>query len=431
MKRTKRLFFLLALVGAGFGAGAVLPPSATTGTPANAGVGKLPPAETYLSVLQNIHAHYAPQNAAATPDDKRLTYAAIGGMLAVLNDRYTQFWTPKEYAQNMEETSGVFAGIGTTLDTTEAGKIVVLQTVPESPAAKMGIVPGDILTQINKRPLAGKSLDAVTELLKGAPGTGVLLTVRRAKVAAPITVLLTRALVAAPLVESRMVDTAHGIGYVSLSLFGENADAQFGKAVAKLESRGMRGMVFDLRDNPGGLLTVAQEIAARFVSEGVLVWTQEKSGKMTALEVEPGKPDTALSRGEYPVIVLVNAGSASASEIVAGAIKDHNAGQLVGERTYGKGLVQTIFPLDDDSAVKITTQHYFTPNKTDIHKRYDKRTGALISGGITPDVAVQLSDDDWFRMRDARRAAPADPNAADTHDPQLQKALTLLQAQLD
>ncbi|MBC8143317.1 MAG: S41 family peptidase [Armatimonadetes bacterium] len=427
---TKRLILLAALTIAGFGAGALLPSS--PGKSAHAGSDKLPPAETYLAVMRNIHAHYVPQNASGkVPDDTRLTYAAISGMLGVLNDRYTQFWTPKEYAANMEETSGVFAGIGTTLDTNKDGKVVVLQTVPESPAAKMGIVPGDILTQINKRPLSGKSLDAVTELLKGTPGTSVTLTLRRAKTPAPVTVQLTRALVAAPLVESRMADTTHSIGYVSLSLFGENADAQFAKAVAKLEKQGMRGMVFDLRDNPGGLLTVAQEIASRFVTEGVIVWTQEKNGKMTALEAEPGKRETGLSRGEYPVIVLVNEGSASASEIVAGAIKDHSAGKLVGTRTYGKGLVQTIFPLDDDSAVKITTQHYFTPSKTDIHKKYDKRTGALISGGIAPDVTVQLSDDDWFNMRDARRAAPTDANAADKFDPQLRKALTLLQAQLD
>ncbi len=424
------MVLLAALLIAGFGAGAVLPPSATIGEPAHAGDSRLPPAETYLSVLQNIHAHYAPQNG-KVPDDTRLTYAAIDGMLGVLDDRYTQFWTPKEYAANMEETSGVFAGIGTTLDTTGDGKIVVLQTVPGSPAAKMGIVPGDILIQVNKHSLAGKSLDAVTELLKGAPGTSVRLTLRCAKAPAPVSVLLTRALVAAPLVESRMADPARGIGYVSLSLFGENADTQFAQAVAKLEKRGMRGMVFDLRDNPGGLLTVAQEIASRFVADGVIVWTQEKNGKMTALEVEPDRHEGALFRGEYPVIVLVDGGSASASEIVAGAIKDHRAGKLVGERTFGKGLVQTIFPLDDDSAVKITTQHYFTPNKTDIHKKYDKRTGALISGGILPDVAVQLSDDDWFRMRDARRADPANPNAADRFDPQLQKALSLLQAQLD
>ena len=431
MKKTKQLFALAALLVAGFGAGFALPEAAIIGA-AHAGNTKLPPSETYLAVLQNIHAHYAPQNGSGkAPDDTRLTYAAIDGMLGVLEDRYTQFWTPKEYARNMEETSGVFAGIGTTLDVAADGKIMVLQTVPESPAAKMGVLPGDTITQIDKRPLAGKSLDAVSELLKGNPGTSVRLTLRRAKTIAPISVLLTRAMVAAPLVESRMADATNRIGYVSLSLFGENADTQFAKAVAKLENKGMRGLVFDLRDNPGGLLTVAQEIASRFVAEGVIVWTQEKSGKMTALTVEPDKHQGALFRGKYPVIVLVNGGSASASEIVAGAIKDHRAGTLVGERTFGKGLVQTIFPLDDDSAVKITTQHYFTPNKTDIHKKYDKHTGALLSGGITPDVAVQLSDDDWFRMRDARRAKPTDPNAADKYDPQLQKALSLLQAQLD
>lgn len=193
----------------------------------------------------------------------------------------------------------------------------------------------------------------------------------------------------------------------------------------------MRALIFDLRDNPGGLLNVAQDLASRFVDKGTVVWIQEKSGKMSALPVEKNKHQNKLHSRAYPIVVLVNGNSASAAEIVAGAIKDHGVGELVGTRTFGKGLVQTIFPLNDDSAVKITTQRYFTPNKTDINKRYDPQTGVRISGGIVPDVTTQLTDADWERMRDARRSMPQDRLAQDKQDPQMQKAISILQQRLE
>ncbi|MBC8134668.1 MAG: S41 family peptidase [Fibrella sp.] len=393
---------------------------------------RLATTETYLTVLNTIRTDYASQAPGAkSPDPMQLTYAAIDGMLETLHDRYTEFWTPREYAQNMEETSGVFAGIGTTLDITKDGRIVVIETIDNSPAAKMGVLAGDIVTQVNNHSTKGKSLDQVTEQIKGDPGTSIRMTVARKNHAAPIHLLLTRAMVASPLVEWRMQDPEEKIGYVSLSMFGEAADTQFAAAVTKLEKRGMRALIFDLRDNPGGLLNVAQDLASRFVAKGTVVWIQEKSGKMSPLSVEKNKHQNKLHSGDYPIVVLVNGNSASAAEIVAGAIKDHKVGTLVGTRTFGKGLVQTIFPLDDDSAVKITTQRYFTPDKNDINKRYDLLTGARVSGGIVPDVATQLTDADWVRMRDARRSAPQDKLAQDKQDPQMQKALALLQKQLE
>ena len=392
----------------------------------------LAPTETYRAVLDIIREDYASQvPGAKSPDPMQLTYAAIDGMLETLHDRYTEFWTPREYAENMEETSGVFAGIGTTLDITKDGRVIVLETIENSPAAKMGVRAGDIVIRINNLVTKGKSLATITEQIKGDPGTSVRLTLSRKNNPAPIQVFLTRAMVSSPLVESRMEDTKAKIGYVSLSMFGEAADTQFATAVTKLEKRGLRGLIFDLRDNPGGLLNVAQDLASRFVDKGAVVWIQEKSGKMSPLNVEKNKHQNNLHTGNYPIVVLVNGNSASAAEIVAGAIKDHQVGTLVGTRTFGKGLVQTIFPLDDDSAVKITTQRYFTPNKIDINKRYDPQTGARISGGIIPDVTTPMTDADWERMRDARRVAPQDKFAQDKQDPQIQKALTILQTQLD
>ncbi len=438
---TRRVVFLVALAVAGFACGTQADTvsdnlgSSLGGARAGWGVPPiqtLKPTETYLAVLNIIRSEYAPQKEGAkTPDAVALTYAAIDGMLATLHDRYTEFWTPKEYASNMEETSGVFAGIGATLDISGDKKVVVMDTITDSPAAKMGILPGDIVTQVDGVAVSGKTLDATIERIKGDPGSTVRITIARANHPAPMQVLLTRALVATPLVESRMEDEPSHIGYISLSMFGETADTQFASALAKLEGRKMRGLIFDLRDNPGGLLTVAQDLASRFVAEGTVVWIQEKSGKMSPLSVERGKHQGGLSSGKYPVVVLVNGNSASAAEIVAGAIKDHEVGTLVGTRTFGKGLVQTIFPLDDDSAVKVTTQHYFTPNKTDINKKYDPLTGARISGGIIPDVTMELTDSDWEHMREARRSNPRDRLAPDRLDPQMQTALEILRKQLE
>ncbi|MBC7806638.1 MAG: S41 family peptidase [Akkermansiaceae bacterium] len=440
-KAHSRIALLLALVTAGFVSGFHAKPTKNSSSNPNfferqafaaEDPTKLPPTETYLAVLNTIRTDYASQAPGAkAPDLMRLTYAAIDGMLETLHDRYTEFWTPREYAQNMEETSGVFAGIGTTLDITKDGRVVVLETIESSPAAKMGVFAGDIITHINNHAAKGRSLDAITDQIKGEPGTAIRLTLARKNHQAPIQVLLTRAMVSSPLVEWRMQDAETKIGYVSLSMFGEAADVQFAAAVTKLEKRGMRAMIFDLRDNPGGLLNVAQDLASRFVDKGPVVWIQEKSGKMSPLPVEKNKHQNRLHSGDYPIAVLVNGNSASAAEIVAGAIKDHQVGTLVGTRTFGKGLVQTIFPLDDDSAVKITTQRYFTPNKSDINKRYNLKTGARISGGIIPDVPTELTDADWERMRDARRSAPQDKLAQDKQDPQMQKALTLLQKQLE
>lgn len=391
----------------------------------------LTPTETYLAVLNTIRADYAPQKGKIErPDAVRLTYAAIDGMLDTLNDRYTEFWTPKEYADNMQETSGVFAGIGARLDITRDKKIVVIEPIENSPAAKKGILAGDIITHVEGHVITGQTVDTVIEKIKGEPGSTIHLTLVRKGHPLPINFTLTRAMVEEPIVEWRMEDEAQKIGYVSLAMFNENADTQFASAVAKLEKRGMKALIFDLRDNPGGLLNVAQDLASRFVKAGPIVWIQEKSGKMSSLNAESNKHKGRLFTGAYPVIVLVNGNSASASEIVSGAIKDHTVGKLVGTRTFGKGLVQTIIPLADDSAVKITTQHYFTPNKTDINKKYDPKTGARISGGIIPDVSIEMTDKDFERMRDARRNNPQDRLAVDRADPQLQKAVTLLRDQM-
>lgn len=386
------------------------------------------PTDVYYQVMSTIREDY--YSPGGKPAARNLTYAAIDGMLATLGDRYTEFWTPEETRRKMEETSGNFVGIGARLDVTRDKRVVVLEPIPNSPASRKGVLAGDIILAVDGKSTRGMELDDVIEMIRGEKKTMVTLTLERKGQAKPLVVGLTREVVHSPSVESRMQDAASGIGYIRLDQFTEDADEQFGAALRRLEKQGMRALIFDLRDNPGGLLNVAQELASRFIEKGPVVWVQERSGQMSSLNVEKRKHDNnRLVHEHYPVIVLVNDGSASASEIVAGAIKDHGVGTLLGTTTYGKGLVQTIIPLSDDSAVKITTQHYYTPRKIDINRKLDA-SGKQVSGGIKPDIEVEFTEKDMEAFRNARRDHPQDRSIADRMDPQLQKALGLLRERL-
>jgi len=397
----------------------------------------LPPADTYVSVLNILQSDYynvgAPATAKAVkpaPDTTRLTYAAIDGMLATLNDRYTEFWTPKEYRDNMQETSGNFVGIGAQLDLTKTKQVIIIKPIENSPAIRAGILPGDIIVAVDGRAITGMDLTKVVELIRGPEGTSVRLTLQRKAKTGSFDVTMRRAVVHSPIVDYRMEDPVNKIGYISLQMFNEQADQQFDEALARLEAQGMKALVFDLRNNPGGLLNIAQDLASRFVDSGAIVWVKQKNGEMSSLDVKPDKHRSSLYKGVYPVIVLVNGNSASASEIVSGAIQDSGAGKLLGTQTFGKGLVQTIFPLDSgDSAVKITTQHYFTRNKHDINKKYDANN-KQIGGGITPDYVVEFTDKDFDAQKEALRNDPQNRDAVNKLDPQLQKADQILRDQL-
>ncbi len=391
----------------------------------------LPPSETYEAVLNIIRTNYFSGSNADERDKlgvTKLTYAAIDGMLASLNDRYTEFITPKEYKDMLQEQSGNFVGIGTSLDISKDHRILVVEPIEGSPAAKVGVLAGDIIVGIDGKPV-GHDVDDVVTRIRGEEGTPVRLTVdRKGKI---LTFSMKRTMVSSPLVKWRMEDETNKIGYIRLDNFYEQADAQFDHALLHLEKQGMKALIFDLRDNPGGLLNMAQDIASRFLPDGPVVWVKEKNGTLHSLDVEQNKHRGRLSTGAYPVVLLVNGGSASASEIVAGAIQDGKAGQLVGTRTYGKGLVQTIIPLNGDAAVKITTQHYFTRGKHDINIKRDEDGRALSgTGGIQPDVLMDFTDADAARQRDITRDDPQNRAAIDHLDPQIQKGLEVLRAHL-
>jgi carboxyl-terminal processing protease len=380
--------------------------------------------EATLRVLRDSYYSGEPTTDTNKLEPTKLTYAAIDGMLGALGDRYTEFYTPKEYRAMLEDQSGNFVGVGARLEFTDDKRVRIVEPIEGSPAAKAGILPGDIIIGVDGKSVIGQPMDAVISKIRGDEGTYVRVQVERS--GKPLDFRLLRAVVQSPIVDWRMEDSNNKIGYIELTQFNEQADIQFASAVKKLESLGMKVLIFDLRDNPGGLLNVAQDVASRFIPDGPVVWVKEKSGRMSSLNVDKSKHDTKLQTGKIPVVVLVNENSASASEIVAGAIQDSQMGVLVGTRTFGKGLVQTIIPLGDDSAVKITTQHYFTRDKHDINQKRDGE-GRVIpkSGGILPNHIVEVTEADVNAVQEAIRKNPQDRTAIYKLDPQLQKALTL------
>ncbi len=356
-----------------------------------------------------------------------LTYAAIQGMLSTLNDPFTGFLDPDDWRSMQDTTQGSFEGIGAVLE--PYGRDVrVVRPLPGSPAFQVGIKAGDIIFSVGTHddqtgklikttPTLGKNINEVVKLIKGPRGTKVTVTVMRLSAPKPIPFVIVRKHIEPPVVNVWMEDNEPKIGRIVLNEFNERADDQLWKAWTDLKKQGARALILDLRYNPGGLLDMAVRVGSRFVDRGAVVIVQEKNGVRHTLQANPRLPK--IGDG-IPLAVLINESSASASEIVAGAIKDHGRGKLIGQHTFGKGLVQTLFPLSDGSALRLTTAKYFTPNGRDINNKYDEEKRPIFgSGGIMPDVEVEQSPD-WVDQQFEDKA----------HDTQLKKALEVLRSDL-
>jgi len=295
------------------------------------------------------------------------------GLMAGLGDVYTGYYTPDEYASFMESSNGSYSGIGAMLSQNyNTGLITVVRAFAGSPAEEAGLQTDDILYMVEGQEVTGKDLSLVVLDLKGEEGTTVNISVLRGTDV--IDMEVTRRNVEVPTVEYEM--KGDQIGYIVITEFDEVTDDQFLAAMDDLESQGMKKLIVDLRDNGGGLLDAACNILDSLLPEGLIVYTEDKYGRRQEISSD------AEHYFAGDMAVLVNGNSASASEIFAGAIKDYGVGTLIGTQTFGKGIVQSVIPLDDGSAVKITVSRYFTPAGNNIHEV-----------GITPDIVLEPDKD--------------------------------------
>ena len=323
-------------------------------------------------------------------DDVKLIDGAIDGMVKSLNDPHSNYLSPKMYKTLMEQTEGSFAGIGVVMGMDNEQKIHIVGIMENSPGQKAGLQEGDEILAVDGVPVTQMAFDEVVAHVRGQAGTDVVLTIMRDNANQDITI--TRDNIKLKTVGHKMLD--NNIGYIQIVSFSEDTANEFNEAYNDLKNQGMKALVLDLRNNPGGLLTTCVEIAKKLVPKGEIVSIVDKQGNKETYS-------SSLEVPEYPLVVLINKNSASASEILSGAIQDTKAGTIIGNTSYGKGSVQTILPMFEDDAVKLTIAKYYTPS------------GRSIDGtGITPDIEINL-----------------DENA--TSDTQLDKALEVLKAQLN
>ncbi|MDN5277311.1 MAG: carboxyl-terminal processing protease [Clostridiales bacterium] len=324
--------------------------------------------QTLEEVRQTIERDYIEE-----PDQDKLFVGAIKGMTAALGDPYTTYFTAEEYKEFIVQTQGSYAGVGLMVTVDEKDNLItVVRAFKDSPAAKAGIQQGDKIIKVEDLEVTGSELDKAVSMMKGEPGTKVNITILRD--GQPLNFTLERAVIEIPDMEYRMI--GDGIGYIWLYQFDENSPKNFKSAVEELKGQGMKGLVLDLRGNPGGLLQACTEIADMLLPEGLIVYSENRQGR----------GEKYYSDKEYlgiPLVVLVNEYSASASEVLSGAIQDYGVGTIIGKTTFGKGLVQGLRgPFRDGSALKITVAKYFTPKGRDIHQK-----------GVVPDIEVDLSEE--------------------------------------
>ncbi len=335
-------------------------------------------------------------------DDEALAEAMYAGMLNGLDDPYSVYYTEEQYNNLIETTTGVYYGIGVTVSQdAKTGIITVVKPFEGSPGYEAGMLPGDILFSVNGEEVTGMDLTSAVTLIKGAEGTTVNISIVREGELDYIDLVVERRQIEIPTIEYEMLENQ--IGYIQILQFDEITFPQYIEALAELSTAGMKGLIIDLRDNPGGRLDVVEAMLDAILPEGLLVYTEDKDGKRA--DEYYSDPSTVL---DVPLTVLVNGNSASASEIFAGDIQDFDAGTIVGTTTFGKGIVQRIYTLGDGTAIKITVSKYFTHAGRNIH-----------DVGIEPDVVIDLPDELKKKV-----------TVEKSEDNQLQKAIEILMEQI-
>jgi carboxyl-terminal processing protease len=371
--------------------------------------------ELMTKVMELIRKDYVDQSKTTYKD---LTYSALRGMVGGL-DPHSQFMEPQGYQDMKDDTEGKFGGLGIVISMSKEGFVTVVAPMEDTPGAKAGLLPGDRIIKIDGKPTDKMTLPEAVRNLRGDPGTKVVITIFRAKAKEPGDKIKDYTIERAEIKVESVKDAKlleDGIGYVRITQFNEPTADEFEKALTKLEGQGMDALILDLRNNPGGLLESARKVASKFVPAGELIVTTEGRDLAQKLTYRSDRGKKRI----YPVVLLVNNGSASGSEIVAGALQDLKRAVLVGETTFGKGSVQSVLPLPDGSAVRLTTAKYYTPSHKVIHEH-----------GVSPDILVPISEEDERKLMEQRARANLPPEEGEkpvekVTDAQLDRAVDVI-----
>ncbi|WP_138295696.1 MULTISPECIES: S41 family peptidase [unclassified Clostridium] len=347
--------------------------------------------DVYQRIMKNYY---------ETPDSEKLINGAIKGMVEGLDDPYSRYYTPEEYTESQQDAEGLYYGIGVVVSMDkDTHQLNIIKVYSDTPAQEVDLRKGDVIASVDGADLSGMELNEITALIKGEELSQVKLTILRDGQTLEKT--LTRRQVTVDRVEWHMM--VDNIGYIQISEFRGNVLEKMEAAIAEMKDKGAKGIVLDLRDNPGGMMDIVVPIADMLLPEGLIVYTEDVNGNR-----REEKSDAEMLG--LPLTVLINGNSASASEILAGAIQDYGAGTLIGTTTYGKGIVQSIMPYKEDgAALQITTSRYFTPNGRNIHGE-----------GIAPDITVEMPEELLKNPQDL----------TEENDPQLQKALEVLKSEI-
>lgn len=332
----------------------------------------------FTDVLSIVQSDYA-----ENVDSKKLVYSAVKGMVKDL-DPHSSFMTPEEYSEMQVDTKGVFGGIGIEIGMKE-GMLTVIAPIDDTPASHAGLLAGDKIVKIGDKYTKDMTITEAVGLMRGPVGTSVTISIMRESFDVPKSFTFVRATIKVKSVKYKSL--SDGLGYVKITQFQENTSSELDKALKEIKPKEgeLRGLVLDLRNNPGGLLQEAVGVSRLFVNSGLIVYTKGRGGSQDMTF----KADGSRVQPDYPIIVLVNGGSASASEIVAGALQDHKRAVILGTLTFGKGSVQTIVPLSDGSAVRLTTSKYYTPSGRSIQAK-----------GIEPDIVVGETPKGYLKEKD-------------------------------
>lgn len=332
-------------------------------------------------------------------DEEKFIDGILKGLFMSLEDPYSVYMDKEEFDRFTEDNEGTYGGIGIIVAPTDDGMITVVSPIEDTPGERAGIKSGDKIIKVEGEDVNAQVMDEAVRKMRGEPGTAVNITIYRESVGDPFDVSITREEIRLKTVKSRMLND--DLGYIRISMFDQITATDFKTNLEALLANSPKGLVIDLRNNPGGSLGEVVDIADQLLGNQMIVYTENRVGQKREFK-------SGFMKVDLPMVVLVNGGSASASEILAGAIQDSNSGQIIGETTFGKGVVQTVIPLDDGTGFKLTTSQYFTPNGRNIH-----------GIGIEPDVVIEMPES-YYDIEEP----------TDEDDVQLQKAIEVLSSQV-